>query len=154
MASEIKDKYKLSSYDLIDILLKKKAEKPLDMIPVAIFDNKELSALEAIVKYMKETLKFGSGEIAKMLNRNISTISSTYIKTKKKLPSEFMITESKYFIPISALSNRNYSVLESIVRFLKKNLNLTNKEIAKLINRDTRTIWTVYSRAMKKEEVA
>jgi hypothetical protein len=154
LASEIKEKYKLSNYDLIDVLLEKRAEKPLDMIPVSIFDNKDLSALEAIVKYMKENLNFGSGEIGKLLKRDISTISSTYIKARKKHPSEFSVGKPKYFIPLSALSNRHYSILESIVKFLKKTLNLSNNEIAKLLNRDNRTIWTVYSRAVKKGDVA
>lgn len=154
IANEIKDKYKLGNYDLIDILLEKRAKKPLDMLPITIFDNKKLSSLETIVKYMKENLKLGSGEIAKLLNRNISTISSTYIKAKKKLASEFSIGQPKHFIPLSALSDRHYSVLESIVKFLKKSLNLSNNEIAKLLNRDNRTIWTVYSRAVKKGGVA
>lgn len=151
---EIKEKYKLSNYDLIDMLLEKRAEKPLDMIPVSIFNNNLLSSLEAIVKYMKENLRLGSGEIAKLLKRDISTVSSTYIKSKKKMPSEFSVSHSKYFIPLSALSNRNYSILESIVKFLKKNLSLSNNEIARLLNRDNRTIWTVYSRAVKKGDVA
>lgn len=154
LADKIKEKYKLSIYDLIDIILKKRVEKPLDMIPVSIFDNKKLSSLEAIVKYLRENLKFSSGEIAKLLKRNISTISSTYIKARKKMPSEFSVGKPKYFIPISAIADRNYSVLESIVRFLKKKFSLSNNEIAKLLNRDNRTIWTVYSRAMKKEEIA
>lgn len=151
IAAGIRKKYKLSNYDLIDLLLKKKVEVSHGMIPVSIFNNKELSALEAIVKYMKENLYFGSGKIAKLLNRNISTISSTYIKARKKLASEFAIGESKYFIPVDEISSRKFSVLESIAKFLKEKCNLSNKEIAKLLKRDTRTIWTVYSRAMKKE---
>lgn len=154
LAAAIRERYKLSNYDLIDVLLKQKIGKPLDMIPVSIFDNKELSCLEAIVKYMKENLRFGSGKTAKLLNRNISTISSTYMKARKKMPSEFFAKESRYFIPISEISNRRYSVLESIVRFLKKKHGLANNEIARLLNRDSRTIWTVYARAMKKEEIA
>lgn len=153
LASEIKGKYKLSNYDLIDVLLKQRVEKPLDMIPASIFDNKVLSALEAIVKYLRENLKFGSGKIAKMLNRNISTISSTYIKAKKKMPSEFVVKDTKYFIPISGLADRHYSVLESIVKFLKKKFSLSNNEIAKLLNRDNRTIWTINARAMKKGRI-
>ncbi len=150
IAGKIKEKHNLTNYDLIDILLKKRAEKHFDKIPVAIFDNKHLSALESIVKYLKENLKFGSGKIAKLLNRNISTISSTYLKARKKMLVEFSAVDSKYFIPLSEIENRNYSVLECIVKFLKEKHNLRNSEIAKLLNRDNRTIWTVYSRAVKK----
>ena len=150
IASKIKEKYSLNNYDLIDMLLKKKADKPIDMIPVSIFDNNKLGCLEAVVKYMKENLKLKSSKIAEMLGRNISTISSTYIKACKKHSSEFFVKESKHYIPIAVIANRNFSVMESIVKFLKEKLNLANKEIAKMLNRDTRTIWTVYSRAAKK----
>ena len=152
LASEIKKKYKITNYDLIDLLLKKKPESQPGMIPVSIFDNSELSALEAIAKYMKENLYLGSGKIAKLLNRNISTISSTYIKARKKMPSEFAIGDSEYFIPISEISTRKFSVLESIVKFLKEKCSLTNIQIAKLLKRDSKTIWTVYTRSRKKEE--
>lgn len=151
LTAEIKKKYKITNYDLLDLLLKKKPETQPEMIPVSIFDNTELSALEAITKYMKENLYFGSGKIAKLLNRNISTISSTYIKAKKKLPAEFAIGDSKFFIPISEISTRKFSVLESIVKFLKEKCSLTNIQIAKLLKRDSKTIWTVYARARKKE---
>lgn len=147
----LKEKYNLSSYDLIDILLKKKIEKPMDMIPVSIFKNDSLSALESIVKYMKENLNISSKKTAELLNRNISTISSTYIKASKKHPAEFLSSESKQFIPIKTIAERKYSVLEALVRFMKTNLKLANKEIANLLNRDARTIWTVNSRAKKKE---
>jgi len=150
-ADEIKKKYKITNYDLLDLLLKKKTETQPEMIPVSIFDNNELSALESITKYMRENLYFGSGKIAKLLNRNISTISSTYIKAKGKLPAEFAIGDSKFFIPISEISTRKFSVLESIVKFLKEKCSLTNIQIAKLLNRNSKTIWTVYTRAKKKE---
>jgi len=152
IAEEIKKKYKINKYDLIDLLLKKKVETAHDMIPVSLFNIKELSALEIIVKYMKENLYFGSGKIAKLLNRNISTISSTYIKAKKKFSPEFLIEDSKFFIPIEEISSRKFSVLESIVKFLKEKYSLTNIQIAKLLNKDSKTIWTVYARAKKKEE--
>ena len=150
-ADGIKEKYKLSNYDLIDVLLKQGAAKQVDMIPVSVFNNKELSCLETVVKYMRENLKLSSGKIAQMLKRNISTISSTYINAGKKMPSEFFVKESKHYIPFSAIADRKYSVLEAITKFLKEKLSLTNNEIAKLLNRDNRTIWTVYSRAKKKE---
>lgn len=152
IADEIKKKYNITKYDLIDLILNKKVATRHDMIPVSIFLNKNISALEAIVKYLRENLYFGSNKIAKLLNRNISTISSTYIKAKKKLPEEFVIGDSKYFIPIEEISSRKFSVLESIVKFLKEKCSLTNIKIAKLLNRDSRTIWTVYSRSKKKEE--
>jgi len=52
--------------------------------------------------------------------------------------------------PSKVLKNRNLSCLESIVYFYKTKKNLSYREIAKVLNRDDRTIWTVYNRAMKK----
>ncbi|MFH1649705.1 MAG: hypothetical protein ABIA93_04105 [Candidatus Woesearchaeota archaeon] len=53
-------------------------------------------------------------------------------------------------IPLKIFQDRNVAVMEALVRYLKDDIKLTNHEIAELINRDDRTIWTVYSRATKK----
>ena len=53
-------------------------------------------------------------------------------------------------LPIYILKDRSVSVLEAIVEYLKSNENLSFHEIALLINRDDRTIWTVYDRVKKK----
>ena len=66
--------------------------------------------------------------------------------------------ESKYIlkreaninIPCAILNDRNVAVLEAITEFLKDKKNLTYHEIAVLLNRDDRTIWTCYYRAKKK----
>lgn len=118
-------------------------------IPVKIFDNKFLSCLEAIVKYLKENLKLRFVKIALLLNRNSRTIWTTYQKVKKKMPMPFSSLFSKINIPISNFSDRNFSTLESLVGYLK-NLNLTNHEIAIMLQRDDRTIWTIYDRVKKK----
>jgi hypothetical protein len=53
-------------------------------------------------------------------------------------------------IPSSVFKDRSLKVLEVLVEFLKEKKNLTYHEIGVLLNRDERTIWTVYSRAKKK----
>ena len=53
-------------------------------------------------------------------------------------------------LPTYILKDRSVSVLEAIVEYLKGNENLSFHEIALLINRDDRTIWTVYDRVKKK----
>ena len=53
-------------------------------------------------------------------------------------------------IPVSIFDDRRLGVLESLVFYLRENLSLKNSEIAKLLNRDDRTIWTVYNRVKKK----
>ena len=53
-------------------------------------------------------------------------------------------------IPIEVLQNRKYGVLESVVVYLKEEIGLKYSEIARLLNRDDRTIWNVYNNAKKK----
>jgi hypothetical protein len=53
-------------------------------------------------------------------------------------------------IPTSIFLDRTISVLEAITKYLKEEKNLTYHQIAVLLNRDDRTIWTCYNRAKKK----
>ncbi len=53
-------------------------------------------------------------------------------------------------IPVSVLSNRSLSLLESVIEYLKDSQGMNYHEIAVLLNRDDRTIWTCYNRACKK----
>jgi IS30 family transposase len=55
-------------------------------------------------------------------------------------------------IPLKLFSNRKLGVLEVIVKYLKENQNLPYNEIASLLNRDDRTIWTSYNKAIKKHK--
>ncbi len=41
--------------------------------------------------------------------------------------------------------------MESIVYYMKKELEMNYHDIAVSLNRDDRTIWTVYNRAIKKK---
>jgi DNA-binding CsgD family transcriptional regulator len=43
------------------------------------------------------------------------------------------------------------SVLETVVQHLRSNYKMKFTEIAKLLNKDSRTIWTAWSRAQKKD---
>lgn len=52
-------------------------------------------------------------------------------------------------IPSDIFRDRSLSVLEVLVEHLKDK-GMSFHEIAELINRDDRTIWTVYNRARKK----
>ena len=75
-----KEKYDLSNEEILDIISGKKEES----IPIAVFSNSKLSALEIIVKYIKENLGKSYHEIAVLLNRNDRTIWSTYNNSLKK----------------------------------------------------------------------
>jgi len=53
-------------------------------------------------------------------------------------------------IPSRILRDRTLSILEAIVEYLREERGLTFHQIAVLLNRDDRTIWTVYRRAKEK----
>ena len=56
-------------------------------------------------------------------------------------------------LPIEVFQDRAVSVLEAIAEYLRDSNQLSFREIAVLLNRDERTVWTVYSRAKKKRAV-
>jgi DNA-directed RNA polymerase specialized sigma24 family protein len=53
-------------------------------------------------------------------------------------------------IPTFIFKDRDLAALEAIVIYLKDSQGMTYAQIAKLLNRDDRTIWTTYTRAKKK----
>lgn len=122
-------------------------------VPISVFKNDYLSSLENIVKYLRENLLLSFKQIASLTNRNKIALAVTYRNAKKKMAAKFVIEEiSPYSIPVSILQDRNLSVLENIVSYLKDNFGLAYHKIALLLNRNDRTIWTVYQRAKKKKK--
>lgn len=59
-------------------------------------------------------------------------------------------SKSDVSIPSIIFRDRELKVLEVLVEYLKEKREMSYHEIAVLLNRDDRTIWTVYSRAKKK----
>ncbi len=117
-------------------------------IPISIFRN-GLSGLEAISKYLKDVLRMRFCEIASILNRDDRTIWNAYTNANKK-SKDFIVEETNHLIPVSLFSDRNLSVLEIITSYLKETSNLRFCDIAGLLNKNDRTIWTVYNRFKKK----
>ena len=127
---------------LIKLLLK---EKDIQ-VPISIF-KQELAPLEALVKYLKEYKLLSLKEISIRLDRSIKTIWTTYNNCRD---SVLLLESSDYTIPLSIFSHAKLSVLECVVSELRNSHNLTYHEIAVMLNRDDRTIWTVAKRAEKK----
>lgn len=146
LIKDLAKKYNLQKEDFLSLF----EGKPNSDLPISIFDNKKLSSLETISKYLREVRQLKFSQIASFLNRDPRTIWSAYNSSKKKHPSPLTIRESNIVIPLSKLSNKKFSILESIVAHLKETYSLTFHNIAVLLNRDDRTIWTVYSRFKKK----
>ena len=55
-------------------------------------------------------------------------------------------------IPTYVFRDRSVAVLECLVEFMKDNHKLTFHQIAIMLNRDDRTIWTAYSRTKSKRK--
>ena len=144
LIDEVKKIHRVSEQE---ILGKKEA-----CIPVGVFSNDSLSSLEAIVKYLKEELKFKFSKIGRLLNRSGKTIWATYRKASKKMPSAFGPVSKNIMIPASKIADRSFSTLESVVGFIK-DLEYSNHEVAGMLHLDDSTIWTVYDRVKKKRGV-
>ena len=137
--------------EAIAIVKKLTTEKKFDNhIPSTIFYTNELSCFEAIVKYLKEEFSLTYHNIALMLNRDDRTIWSTYNNSKKKFTKKLTAQESKINIPILILRNRNLGILEAICEYLKDESSLSYHNIALMLNRNDRTIWTAYHKAKNK----
>ena len=121
-------------------------------VPLSVFKNDYLSSLETIVKYLRENLLLSFKQIGSLTNRNPIALAVTYRNAKRKLESKFVEEISPYSIPVSILQDRNLSVLENVASYLKDTFGLTYHKVAILLNRNDRTIWTVYQRAKKKKK--
>ena len=141
----LKIKHKLSTRDLISLLDDKEI-----LIPVSIF-SKKLRILETLVKYLKEELDFSYHNIGVALNRDERNIWNTYQNAKKKLSERLKVESSQYFIPISIFQNK-LGALENIVLYLKDEAGLSYHKIGEILERNDRTIWTMYKRATEKNE--
>lgn len=53
-------------------------------IPLSVVTDRSLSILEVVVEYMRDKASFTNHEIAVLLNRSDKTVSTVYMRTKKK----------------------------------------------------------------------
>ncbi|MEK6840212.1 MAG: hypothetical protein AABX72_04670 [Nanoarchaeota archaeon] len=118
------------------------------LLPCSIF-TKELTPLESICLYLKDVCTLSYHEIATLVNRDDRTIWTVYQHAHRK-KKHFVVKKNDMMIPLRILKDRHLSVMEHIVRYLKNHSNLTYHQIAELLHRDDRTIWTVYQRGLKK----
>ena len=117
------------------------------LVPVAIFAGK-LGPAEALAKFLKENHELGYHEIAELIGRDGRGVWANYKRAVKKMPWPFEISDS-IAVPVS-IFNSDKSILESLVSYLKDVKKMRNKKISQLLNKNSANIWTVYSRANKK----
>lgn len=154
-SSETAKRYlkKLSRAQLIQLFenLIEREEAELK-IPVSILRNRKVSCLEAIIKFLRENVGMKNAAVADVLKRSPQVCWRTYSNAKKKLEDR-LETEDGIDIPLSVVRDEKLSVLESIVVYLREQ-EMNFHEIAVALDRDDRTIWTVYHRAKKKNEAS
>ena len=136
-------------YDLDNEQLKEIISEHLknNYVPIEIFSINKLNPLEAIVKYLKENKNLKFSEISKLLDRDARTIWTTYNNTKIKSK---ISGKSVFLIPLKIFKNKNLSILESLVKYLRNDSRLSLSEIAKILSRDQRNIWKVYNNSIRK----
>lgn len=139
----LRAKHGLSQQQLFQVLNDQET-----FIPLTIF-TKKLSILEAVVKYLKEEINLSYHQIGIVLQRNERNIWHTYQHAKKKFPASLQTSSSKFFLPLSLFQN-NLSMLENVAVYCKDTLQLKYRTAAQLIQRNERTVWTMYQRAKKK----
>ena len=146
----ILEKNDISFSKLVEILRQKRGEKTIVKVPCCIFKERSLGILEALTKYMKEDLDLKYKEIASLLNRDNRVIWMTYSNARKKLKKRLAADKETIWIPVFIFTDKKFGLLESLTKYLKEDIEMTNHQIARALNRDNRTIWTSYSRAKKK----
>jgi hypothetical protein len=85
-----------------------------------------------------------------LLEKDLLLLQDKYGVSSSELIS-ILKKDDSVKIPLSIFRNET-SPLESIVKFLKDNYFLKYSQIAKLLNRDQRTIWVTYSKAFSKNK--
>ncbi|MEK6967793.1 MAG: hypothetical protein AABX51_04135 [Nanoarchaeota archaeon] len=132
-------------------------------VPLSIFST-ESGPLESFVVHLHNNENLSFSEISKLLNRSYQTIWMSFkagnlkLKTvqlnesqRNLLKSLNLNSLSDLTIPLKVFSQKNLSIYESLVKHLHQE-GFRFRDIAILLNRDQRTIWTIYSRARKKGE--
>ncbi len=147
----------LSESQKIDILyritqtLAQKKDQTIQ-IPLGIFSCGNLSALEAIAKYLHETKKMRFAKIARILCRSSKTIWTSYQKARRKMPTQLPQPSDEMCIPLTIFSDARYTILEGVILYLKEQ-GMPNNEIARRIKRSQSTVWITYERIKKKAHV-
>jgi hypothetical protein len=146
----IEKKYNISQKEFLTIIEEK--QNINNSLPISILNTVKLSSLEAIVKFLRENRGLSYIDVGKLLNRNSKTLAVTYAVAHRKMPELFSkdTDNDTKRIPFTAFS-KSLSILECICSYLK-NSNPENSyaDIARMLNKDQRTIWTVCKRAERK----
>ncbi|MBW2971605.1 hypothetical protein KY359_01085 [Candidatus Woesearchaeota archaeon] len=147
----LKEQHNIDTEDWFEKgFIKEHLEGKHTLLPVSIFSNTELSALESIVKYLRENEGMQNTNVAALLGRTPAAVWITYRNASRKSAKRIMVQHTSTFIPTNVVAEKKFSVLESIALYLHQHYGLSYRVIAELLGRDQRTVWTVCNRARKK----
>ncbi|MBI1969079.1 hypothetical protein HYS48_00155 [Candidatus Woesearchaeota archaeon] len=148
----LQEKYHISDKTFPAVLQEALQAIEHPVIPLSIFtkDTKDLGATEIVVKYLREHLEFSFSQIAEHLRKSERNVRTSYTHAKQKQVGTIQVEESDFFLPLANLQDSKFTVIEHLVVHLREHYQLRFSEIARLLERNERTIWTVYARARRK----
>ena len=152
--TEIPDLHSVSDLELFQEVAKRLEKRtsstndsPSDSISVSIFST-SLSPFGALVKYLHENKHTSFTEIGHLLNRSAKTTWQAYQTAHKKQAQPFSSQKGEC-IPLSAFSDRKFSITEALVHYLSQKYR--PKQIATMLHRSQKNINTFLSRARNKD---
>ena len=145
--------YQEQGLQLPELIKTFQAAKEEASIPLSIFSS-SFDPAEALYKFLKENEAFSFQQIASELHRDQKSVWATYQRAEKKKKQAFFIEGEKYFLPLSIFKKRRNSFLESVVFYLNSVHHLSNRQIAKLLQRTPNTVAVLMKRARDKHESA
>ena len=109
-------------------------------------DDKLVDALGLIMDELQEEYSLNKKEMTEII---ISKLKSKYKVSRKEIV-ETVNSIREITIP-STIFSKDTGALESIVKYLRENINMNYSEIARALDRNERTIWTAYKKAKEKQ---
>ncbi|MBN1544873.1 hypothetical protein JW898_05435 [Candidatus Woesearchaeota archaeon] len=150
----LKEQHDIDTEDWFEeCFIKEHLEGKHTLIPASIFSspsNSGLSTLESIVKYLRENGRMRNKNVAALLGRTPASVWITYRNASAKNSRTILAVKTGIFIPTNVVSEKGLGVLEGVSLYLNQHYGMTYSAIAKLLDRDPRTIWTACSRAKRK----
>jgi len=126
---------------------RKKQEKPDISLDPSILNNEKF---QEFLKFQSIYEKVKSKEALKQLKEEKFQEFLKFQSIYEKIESKDLIKlQDEILIPTS-IFNEELSALETICKYLKENLNFTNKKISFFTNKSSKSIWQAYNNSKKK----
>ena len=145
---KLAEKYGVGLDEVLATIRAKKSRGAEEVkVPIDIF-RQETGAAESLCKYLKENKGLNFSEIARAINRDPRTVWINYTNAVRKV-SDRIETSSKVLVSTKIFRDRNLSISEALVYYLRSR-GMKNAEVARMLGKDPRNVWTLYSRAVRK----